>query len=280
MMRAARALYALGLLGMAAMILRAGDLGAIFQPVPDWIPAPRALAWLSGGVLLPGALALLAGAFAAQDGRAPRFAKAERLAAAAIALDFGLLWFALLNLPNTLATPKETNGWEGCGLDLVALAGAWIAAARAAPPAAFNQLDGIGKIGKDGPAGLLGERGVRLARRAFALGIALVGINHFGHAQDATVYVPACFPAPIAWVYLTGAAHLAAALAIFTGVLAPLAATLEAAQISGFVLLAHLPAVARAPADEGQRGQLIYAVALAGAAWIVAATLRGPAKPR
>ncbi|HSR99933.1 MAG TPA: hypothetical protein VLM79_22920, partial [Kofleriaceae bacterium] len=51
-----------------------------------------------------------------------------------------------------------------------------------------------------------------------------------------------------------------------------LAAVLEAAQITAFVIIAHIPAVCRAPADRLEWAQLVYAVAIAGAAWLVAET--------
>ena len=55
-------------------------------------------------------------------------------------------------------------------------------------------------------------------------------------------------------MYLTGAGHVAAGLAILFGVLPRLAAVLEAAQITAFVILAHIPAVFGAPRDRVQWG--------------------------
>src|SRR5258707_687947 len=68
-------------------------------------------------------------------------------------------------------------------------------------------------------ARLLGESGVRLARRLYAVGLPLVALAHFLNVHGATVYVPAWLPMRIGWVYLTGAGHVAAGLAILFGVL-------------------------------------------------------------
>jgi uncharacterized membrane protein YphA (DoxX/SURF4 family) len=78
----------------------------------------------------------------------------------------------------------------------------------------------------------------------------------------------------IGWVYLTGTGHIAAGLAILFGVLSRLAAVLEAAQITAFVILAHVPAVYDAPGDRVQWAMLVYAAAIAAAVWLVAATCR------
>ena len=58
-----------------------------------------------------------------------------------------------------------------------------------------------------------------------------------------------------------------------------LAAVLEAAQITAFVFLEHIPSVCAAPRDQVQWGMLLYAVAIAASAWLVVATL-GEGPPR
>jgi uncharacterized membrane protein len=244
--RAVPVWYGVSVAGMAALILLSGDLGALFQPVPGWMPSGRGLAYASGAVLLAGGLALLA-------------RKTTRLAALALTVDFLFVWLLLLNLPTTVATPTLVGNWESCGLNMTIAAGAWILLARSSPPAA-------------GPAArLFGERGVSLARRLYALGVPLVGLAHLADAASGTEYVPAWLPLRIGWVYLTGAGHIAAGLAIFFGVLPGLAAVLEAGQITAFVILAHLPAVFGAPRDRVQWGMLLYASAIAASAWLVVA---------
>src|SRR5215468_9774107 len=187
-------------------------------------------------------LAYASGALLLASGLALIARKTTRLAALALTVNFSV-WLLLLNLPNTLAHRTAVGAWEGCGLNMTVVAGGLI---------------------------LLGR--VKLARRLFAVGLPLIALAHFLNARAATEYVPGWLPLRIDWVYLTGAGHVAAGLAILFGVLPKLAALLEAGQITAFVILTHLPAVFRAPGDRVQWAMLFYALAIAGAAWLVVAT--------
>jgi hypothetical protein len=85
--------------------------------------------------------------------------------------------------------------------------------------------------------------------------------------------VPAWIPGRLFWAYFTGAAHGAAGLSLLTNVMAPLAATLYGIMLGMFGLLVNgLRAVnLNKPAEWDS---LFVAVALAGAAWIIAGCLR------
>jgi len=190
-------------------------------------------------------LAYVSGALLLASGLALIAWRTTRLAALVLTVNFSV-WLLLLNLPTTLAHPTVVGSWEGCGLNMTVVAGGWILLAR-----------------------------VKLARRLYALGLPLIALAHFLNARAATEYVPVWFPLRIDWVYLTGAGHTAAGLAILFGVLPGLAALLEACQITAFVVLTHVPSVYRAPADRVQWAMLFYALAIAGSAWLVAATFGG-----
>jgi len=246
MRRAGHLAYGVAVAGLGVLVLLSGSLGSIFQPVPWWVPLRQWLAYLSGALLLACGLSLLA-------------RKTTRLAALVLTVNFSL-WLLLLHVPGTVAVPMVAAHWEGCGLTMALIAGGWILLALSSPPPAGRA------------ARLFGQSGVGLARRLYALGMPLVGLNHFVSAQEATVYVPTWFPLRIGWVHLTGAGHVAAGLAILFGILPALASWLEAAQITAFVVLAHVPAVYAAPGDREQWGELVYAVTIAGAGWLVAAT--------
>jgi len=240
--------YGVSAAGLGVLCLIAGDLGSVFQPVARWMPLRAALPYVSAAVLIAGGLALLV----------PR---TTRVAALVLTIHFAA-WLLLFGAPNTIAKPTLVGNWEGLGLNATVVAGGWllvIAARRSA-------------------SRWLGERGETRARRLFAVGLPLVGLAHFLGAEGATVYVPSWLPFRIGWVYLTGAGHVAAGLAIGFGVLARLAAVLEAAQITAFVILAHIPAVVDAPNDRVQWAMLVYALAIAASAWLVAITLRGRAR--
>lgn len=250
--RASHLVYGAAAAGLGVLCLIAGDLGYVFQPVPRWMPLRPWLPYVSGAVLLAGGLALLV-------------RKTTRLGALVLTVHF-CAWLLLLNLPNTLANPTAVGNWESCGLNATVVAGGWIL------------LVSSGRSRGGRAARLLGDSGVRLARRLYAVGLPLVGLAHFLGAEGATEYVPTWFPLRIDWVYLTGAGHVAAGLAILFGVLARLAAVLEAAQITAFVILAHIPAVYGAPGDRVQWAMLVYALSIAASAWLVTATF-GPVAP-
>jgi len=244
--RAGRVAYGVGVAGMGVLILLSGKLASVFQPVPPWVPLRQWLAYLSGALLLAGGLAVIAW-------------KTTRFAALVLTVNFSI-WLLLLNLPNTLARPARVGNWEGCGLNMTVVAGGWILLALSCRPPSGRA------------ARLLGESGVKLARRLYAVGLPLIALAHFLNARAATEYVPVWFPLRIDWVYLTGAGHTAAGLAILFGVLPGLAALLEACQINAFVVLTHVPSVYRARGDRVQWAMLFYALAIAGSAWLVAAT--------
>jgi uncharacterized membrane protein len=239
--------YGVSVAAMGAMVLSARSLTALFQPVPAWVPAHHALAIASGAVLVAGGLALL-------------FRRAMVPAAMAVTSNFFFLWFLLLNLATTVTHPSMVGAWEGCGLNLTVVAGGWILLACFGPARAGRA------------ARLFGDGGMRLARRLFAVGVPLVGIAHF-LTEDAVEFVPTWLPLRVDWVYLTGAGHIAAGLAILFGVVPRLAEVLEAAQITAFVVLEHIPSVCIAPRDKVQWGMLLYAAAIAASGWLVVATL-------
>lgn len=245
--RAGQLAYGASAAGLGVLCLLAGDLAYVFQPVPRWMPLRPWLAYVSGAILISGGLALLA-------------RKTTRLAALVLTIHFAA-WLLLCDVPATLARPLVVNNWEGCGLVMTVIAGGWILLARS------------GRLPAGRAARLRGDSGVSLARRVYAAGLPLVGLAHFLNAHEATVYVPEWLPLRIDWVYLTGAGHIAAGLAILLGVMPRLAAVLEAAQITAFVILAHIPAVWNAPRDRIQWAMLVYAAAISASAWLVTATL-------
>ncbi|HWA87511.1 MAG TPA: hypothetical protein VG710_14880, partial [Opitutus sp.] len=86
---------------------------------------------------------------------------------------------------------------------------------------------------------------------------------------------PAWLPDRRFFALLTGTGHMAAGIAMLLGVARRLAATMEAAMLSCFVLLLHLPGVIAAPADRLQWTMLCIATAYVGAAWAIAGSLAG-----
>lgn len=102
-----------------------------------------------------------------------------------------------------------------------------------------------------------------VARLLFALPMLIFGIFHFLSAGDMAGMVP--IPGGVFWVYLTGLALIAAAIAIIIQKMGKLAAMLLALMLVIFALTIHLPG---AMGDGGQTSvqNLLKDLALAGGA--------------
>ena len=99
----------------------------------------------------------------------------------------------------------------------------------------------------------------------FAIPMAIFGIFHFMNAGAMAGMVPSFLPGGAIWVYLTGAALLAAAIAIITGKKAKTATQLLGLMLLLFAILVHLMAVMNG--SESSMPSFLKDLALAGGAW-------------
>jgi putative oxidoreductase len=81
----------------------------------------------------------------------------------------------------------------------------------------------------------------------YALVIGFFGVNHFLNGTGFQKTVPSFIPGGIFWVYLTGAALIAAAISFLTGKLTKIAGLFLAAFLIIVVLTIHLPALMHTP---------------------------------
>jgi uncharacterized membrane protein YphA (DoxX/SURF4 family) len=88
--------------------------------------------------------------------------------------------------------------------------------------------------------------------------------------------VPPFLPFRTELTYLTGAIHVGTGLCILVGVRRVWAAAIEAAMMSSFVILVHLPRVVGAPHDRMEITGLFIATTLSAAAWTLAVALSSP----
>ena len=86
------------------------------------------------------------------------------------------------------------------------------------------------------------QRIIAMGRWVFVLPFAFFGLLHFGPLEFSLPYVPAYLPAPVIWVYFTGACLLAFVLSAVLGKYDKLAAVLLATMLALFVVLVHVPA--------------------------------------
>lgn len=111
-----------------------------------------------------------------------------------------------------------------------------------------------------------------LGRWLFPVPFLVFGLFHFLSAQAMAEYVvPSYMPAKVVWVYLTGAALIAAAVSMYLGKFDKLASTLLAVFLLLLVLMIHLPgAMSGGEGAQNSMSMLLKDLGLAAAAMIYA----------
>ncbi len=112
----------------------------------------------------------------------------------------------------------------------------------------------------------------RVAAIIYALVMGYFGVNHLMYAKDMGPYVPSYMPGDGSiWIYVTGAALIAAALAIIINKFARAACYLLALMLLIFVFAIHLKLVTNSEgmAQTAALGNLLKDVGLAMAAILI-----------
>ena len=109
----------------------------------------------------------------------------------------------------------------------------------------------------------------RGASRVYLMGVCFVvfGTAHFVYADFTTKMVPSFLPFRPQLTLLTGSIHVLTGLALVFGLRRRWAAMVEAAMMTGFILLVHGPRVAAAPHDRFEITGLFIAITLSAAVW-------------
>ncbi len=233
--------------GIQGLITR--DFAAIWEPVPEGVPARAALIDLCALVLLASGIGM--------------FWRRTAAAAARVLLAYLLAWLLVLRLPHMVVS-FTVGVWYSCCQTAVIVAGAWVLYAWFATDRDRQRLGFA-----------TGENGVRIARALYALALIPFGLAHFLYLQATVPLVPDWLPAHAAWAYFTGGAFIAAGVAMIVGVSASLAAALSALQIGLFTLLVWVPVVATGAANASQWAEFAVSWALTAAGWVVADSYRG-----
>lgn len=241
-------LFAVGLMGVGVLSLGSGDFAYSWQPVPDWVIWRAGLARLSGLLLFAAGITLLT-------------RRAARNSAIIMGVYLALLMFAL-HLPRVMLRPMDVGRWLGLCENLTLVCGGWILAL------AVSRHEPVS------PVKLWSNP--RLPQLLYAGACVVFGVSHFVYAEATAGMVPPWLPNRLGFAYLTGAGHFTAGLAMLLGIVPALAGTLEASMITSFVLLLHIPGVLSDPNNRLQWTMLSVASALAGAAWLIAGSLRRP----
>jgi len=114
-----------------------------------------------------------------------------------------------------------------------------------------------------------------IARVLFALPLGIFGLLHFMNSGGMSMMVPSFIPGGVFWVYVTGIALLAAAVAIIINRrFASLAALLLGVMLLIFALTIHLPGVMNPEMMMSAMPNLLKDTALAGGAFAFAGILK------
>ncbi|MDB6102414.1 MAG: hypothetical protein JWO52_2413, partial [Gammaproteobacteria bacterium] len=190
--------------------------------------------------------------------------------------------------------PGAFAAWHGAAEQLALLAAglasyAYLAGARAdgrpdadgrpgadARPGSDVSPRGAGGVGPDGGRGESPHHGPVSRVALICMGVCLLmfGLAHFLYLGFTASMVPAWLPGGQRfWAILTGVAHIAAGIALLSGIKARLAANLLTVMFASFSVLVHLPTLIAAP--HSHLNWVINAInlALTGAAWALATAL-------
>jgi uncharacterized membrane protein len=240
-MRKAHVFLAVTLIGLGVLGLVTGNFAPSWSGVPKTFPARNALPYLCAIVELVTGAGLLW--------------KRTALNASRVLFGWLVLWFVVFRVPLVVQAPTSSGIWWACGATAMMTAAAWVLFASVAATGDRHFLTS--------------ERGVRIARVIFGLGLIPVGIAHFTFFQHTVDDVPGWLPWRPFWAALTGATFIAAGVAIVTNVCARLAAKLTTAQIALFTVIVWVPIIVRHPTP-GDWNEFIESWTLTAFAWVVA----------
>lgn len=246
-------LYGLGALATGLIGLIWDDFALQWQPVPPGFPGRDALAYVFAALLVLGGAAVNWSGFAV-------------LGAVTLSVLYGVD-VLVMHGADVLQHPASFGTWAGVAeqLSLLAAAVAAYAYLTRSEPRTILTADAA-----------VAERLRRLAVTAMGICCVLFGLAHFFYLGFTAAMVPAWIPGgQTFWAILTGVAHIAAGVALLTGVQARLAAVLLTIMFASFGILVHLPLVI---GNANHLNWVMNAVnlSLTGAAWTIAHAVAQP----
>jgi uncharacterized membrane protein YphA (DoxX/SURF4 family) len=228
---AAAAIF-LGVLGLVS-----GDFATNWQRVVPTVPFREPLAYLTAIIELSAGLALLL----------PRTARLGALTLTIVYSVFTLLW-----VPNMLATHTDFDPTGNFFEEFSLVVGGAVL---------FASLS---------PAGSSIARRESLFARLFALSTISFGVVHIYDMPGLFGAVPKWIPpSQVFWGWATTIGFFLAAIAILTGILAPLASRLLTVEIVSFELFFWLPMAIASPHNHFVWAGNAISTAIAGAIWVV-----------
>jgi uncharacterized membrane protein YphA (DoxX/SURF4 family) len=207
-------------------------------------------------------LAYGAATFMLVAGAAVEWRRTAALGAAALTAYYALIVVILMNGRVLVAHYAEFGTYSGVAEQLAIAAGGLIVYAASA------KIDAA-----------VAARLTRLGQVAFGICALLFGGAHFVYMNLTAPLVPKWLPPTQEfWGYATGIGHIAAGIAILTGVRARLAAVLLTAMYASFTPLVHLPMLLADPSSHMNWTENAVNLSLVGVTWVVADSLARPTR--
>jgi len=239
-------IYAAGAIFLGLLGLASGDFATAWQHVGPSLPFREPLAFLTGLIELAAGLALLW----------PRTARAGALTLTIVYSVFTLVWVPSI-LEGKSGIDPTGNFFEEFSL---VVAGAVL----------FALLS---------PAGSPIARRESLFARLYGLSAISFGIVHIYDMPGLTAWVPKWIPpSQVFWCYATTIGFFLAAVAILTGIMAPLASRLLTAEIVSFELFVWIPRLLATPHEHFIWAGNAISLAMVGAIWAVSDSICRTAK--
>jgi uncharacterized membrane protein YphA (DoxX/SURF4 family) len=235
--------YGLGVIALSLVCLAWGNFDP-GQPVPKDFPDRTVFAYA-------------AAAFMLVAGAAIEWRRTTAWGAAALAAYYTLVVVILMNARVVVANYKEFGSYSGVAEQLAIAAGGLIVYANSADINAAQAA-----------------RLTRVGQMVFGVCAVLFGGAHFFYMNLTAPLIPKWLPPNQEfWAYATGVGHIAAGIAILTGIQARLAAILLTAMYISFTALVHVPMLLADQSSRGIWSENALNIALVGVAWVVADSL-------
>jgi len=236
--------FAFVLIGWGILGLVQGDFAPGWQPVPESMPARQALAYVCAFVCIAVGADLLR--------------RRMSTLAARVFFFWLLIWLVVLRLPWMIVSFGVDHWWSASSTAMLTAA-AWIMYVSLS-----NDWDRqhLGLV--------VGRRGLALARILFGSGLIPIGLAHFLYLEATAPLVPSWLMWPVFWAYFTGAAFIAAGIAIIIGVLPRLASMLVTLQIGLLTLVVWVPIVLTGQPNAFQWGEVVVSIILTACSWVIA----------